>query len=161
MVNSTKQCRARDSGIWSKDVRLIRQTKLCVVYDPIINYRVLFLNLLKICVERIITLALFGEARHPPDESSMVRLQGFNCSQESFDSFDFTHSSVSGFNRTVSEVFLHSEHVDPSFRERESNGNIFAWDLTVLPADVARNQHITFKLYFTARYAECGPYLKG
>ncbi len=63
-------------------------------------------------------------------------------------------------DRTVTEVFLHPEHVDPRFGDRETNGNVFAWNLPVLAADVAWNQNVRAQLYFVAGDAEGGANLE-
>ena len=49
---------------------------------------------------------------------------------------------MSGFNRTVTEMFLHPEHINPGFRQRESNCNVLARNLPVFATDVTRDEDI-------------------
>ena len=67
---------------------------------------------------------------------------------------------MSRFDGSVTEVFLHSEHVNPGLRNRETNGYIFARDLAVFATDVARYEDIGSQFDFGSGDAERGPHLQ-
>ena len=104
----------------------------------------------------MVVLVLGGSGRDF-DERRFGRLNG---AQEPLDAFDFAHPPMAGLDRSVAEVFLHAEHVDPALRKWEPDGHVLARDLAVLAADVARNEHVAEELHLLASHAELRPHLE-
>lgn len=65
-----------------------------------------------------------------------------------------------GLNGAITEVFFHSEHVDPSFWEGETDCHVFARNLAVLATNVTGYQNIRSQFDFVAGDAESGTHLE-